>query len=228
MLHADPHPGNFRVLPTEDGVAGRARRRRLRRRGPAARASSLPRTHRRADPDRDCTTTTTTCSSGLRDEGFVKPNITHRPGRAARLPRPVRRAGPRGDVRVLPRLDARAVPADPGPPRSPGSTLALRLNLPPAYLLIHRVWVGGIGVLCQLEAELPFRQILDGARCPGSPTPEPLRRLPPLAVELALDRAQVLARARRRRTPGTGRSPPRWSRSAAGRRPAPSCRRSRR
>jgi len=33
-------------------------------------------------------------------------------------------------------------------PRQPGSTLALRLNLPPSYLLIHRVWVGCIGVLC--------------------------------------------------------------------------------
>ena len=37
----------------------------------------------------------------------------------------------------------------------------LRLNLPPSYLLIHRVWVGSIGVLSQLEAELPFRAILE-------------------------------------------------------------------
>jgi hypothetical protein len=44
-----------------------------------------------------------------------------------------------------------------------GSTLALRLNLPPSYLLIHRVWIGSIGVLCQLEAELPFRAILTEA-----------------------------------------------------------------
>ena len=37
MLHADPHPGNFRVLPDRGRLAGRARHRRLRRRGPAAR-----------------------------------------------------------------------------------------------------------------------------------------------------------------------------------------------
>jgi predicted unusual protein kinase regulating ubiquinone biosynthesis (AarF/ABC1/UbiB family) len=43
------------------------------------------------------------------------------------------------------------------------SSLALRLNLPPSYLLIHRVWVGGIGVLCQLGAEAPFREILTQA-----------------------------------------------------------------
>jgi hypothetical protein len=46
-------------------------------------------------------------------------------------------------------------------PRQPGSMLAMRLNLPPEYLLIHRVWVGSVGVLCQLEAELRFADILE-------------------------------------------------------------------
>jgi len=45
-------------------------------------------------------------------------------------------------------------------PRSPSYTIAIKLNLPPAYLLIHRTWLGGIGILSQLEAEAPFRQIL--------------------------------------------------------------------
>ena len=31
------------------------------------------------------------------------------------------------------------------------------LNLPPSYVLIHRVSTSGIGVLCQLECEGPFR-----------------------------------------------------------------------
>ena len=39
--------------------------------------------------------------------------------------------------------------------------MTLKLNLPPSYLLIHRVWLGGIGVLCQLEAEVPFIEILN-------------------------------------------------------------------
>ena len=43
----------------------------------------------------------------------------------------------------------------------PENQVALRLNLPPAYLLIHRTWVGAVGVLCQLEAEVDFRTILD-------------------------------------------------------------------
>jgi hypothetical protein len=47
-----------------------------------------------------------------------------------------------------------------GDPREPGYTLTLKLNLPPSYLLIHRVWLGGIGVLSQLEAEASFRDLL--------------------------------------------------------------------
>ena len=45
-------------------------------------------------------------------------------------------------------------------PKEPTYTIAVKLNLPPSYLLIHRTWLGGIGVLCQLEAEAPFREIL--------------------------------------------------------------------
>ena len=45
-------------------------------------------------------------------------------------------------------------------PRQPGGTMALKINLPPQFLLIHRVWLGGIGVLSQLGAEAPFRAIL--------------------------------------------------------------------
>ena len=37
------------------------------------------------------------------------------------------------------------------------SSVLRRLNLPPSYLLIHRVLAAGLGVLCQLECEVPFR-----------------------------------------------------------------------
>ena len=37
------------------------------------------------------------------------------------------------------------------------SSVLRRLNLPPSYLLIHRVLAAGLGVLCQLECEAPFR-----------------------------------------------------------------------
>jgi hypothetical protein len=37
------------------------------------------------------------------------------------------------------------------------AAIGRRLNLPPSYLLIHRVSTAGIGVLCQLECEGQFR-----------------------------------------------------------------------
>ena len=40
-------------------------------------------------------------------------------------------------------------------PKSPAFQLSRKLNLPPSYLLIHRVTLGSIGVLCQLEAQGP-------------------------------------------------------------------------
>jgi hypothetical protein len=46
-------------------------------------------------------------------------------------------------------------------PKSPASQLSRHLNLPPSYLLIHRVTLGSIGVLCQLEAKAPYRSILE-------------------------------------------------------------------
>jgi predicted unusual protein kinase regulating ubiquinone biosynthesis (AarF/ABC1/UbiB family) len=41
------------------------------------------------------------------------------------------------------------------------SKLARHLNLPPEYLMIHRVTFGSMGVLCQLDATAPFRSIVE-------------------------------------------------------------------
>jgi hypothetical protein len=35
------------------------------------------------------------------------------------------------------------------------------LNLPPEYLLLHRVALGSIGVLCQLGATVPYRRFAE-------------------------------------------------------------------
>lgn len=45
-------------------------------------------------------------------------------------------------------------------PRSPAHQLGRQLNLPPAYLLIHRVTLSTIGVLCQLGATVRLREEL--------------------------------------------------------------------
>ena len=163
LLHADPHPGNFRVLPTEDGSLGGIG---IVDYGAVARLPEKSLPHTMGSLIRIATYDDyADVLEGLRSEGFVKPNITIDPeelrdylGPFVEPARPETFAFSRGWMREqFQRVQD---------PRQPGSTLALRLNLPPSYLLIHRVWIGSIGVLCQLEAELPFRQILTDAR-PG-------------------------------------------------------------
>jgi len=61
-----------------------------------------------------------------------------------------------------------------GDPRSPAYSTGLQLNLPPDYLLIHRVTTGAIGVLCQLDGTVPARAIII-EHMPGMR----LRHLPP-------------------------------------------------
>jgi len=39
--------------------------------------------------------------------------------------------------------------------------VAMKLSLPPNYLLIHRVWLGGIAVLSQLNANAAFGTVLE-------------------------------------------------------------------
>ena len=39
--------------------------------------------------------------------------------------------------------------------------VAMKLNLPPSYLLIHRVWLGGLAVLSQLNARAAFGEVLE-------------------------------------------------------------------
>jgi predicted unusual protein kinase regulating ubiquinone biosynthesis (AarF/ABC1/UbiB family) len=160
MLHADPHPGNFRVLPTEDGTMGGIG---IVDYGAVARLpeKSLPRSMGSLiriatyDDYQDVL-------EGLRAEGFIKPNITIEPGELRDYLGPFVEPA-LTETFAFSRAWMREQFQRIQDPRQPGSTLALRLNLPPSYLLIHRVWVGSIGVLCQLEAELPFRAMLEEA-----------------------------------------------------------------
>ena len=46
----------------------------------------------------------------------------------------------------------------------------MKLNLPPDYLLIHRVWLGGIGVLCQIGGTVRGRDAVN-AHFPGAALP---------------------------------------------------------
>jgi hypothetical protein len=58
-------------------------------------------------------------------------------------------------------------------PRGAAYQLGKHLNLPPAYMLIHRVTLGSIGVLCQLEAKAPYRSVVE-RWLPGFAEPAPV------------------------------------------------------
>jgi predicted unusual protein kinase regulating ubiquinone biosynthesis (AarF/ABC1/UbiB family) len=158
LLHADPHPGNFRVLPTDDGSLGGlgvvdfGAVARLPERSLPHSIGALLRIASYDDYDDVLT--------GLRDEGFVKPNIRVDPAELRAYLGPFVEPAKTETFRFS-REWMRAQFQRIQDPKQPGSTLVLKLNLPPSYLLIHRVWVGSIGVLSQLEAELPFRAILE-------------------------------------------------------------------
>ncbi len=158
MLHADPHPGNFRVIPHDDGCPGRlgvldfgAVARLPERQLPPA-MGRLIRIASLADHDQ--------LVEGLRDEGFIRPNVTVDPQLVLDYLSPFveptqverfrfSREWMRGQFQRL------------NDPSDPTFALATKLNLPPSYLLIHRTWLGGIGLLSQLEAEAPFRAIME-------------------------------------------------------------------
>ncbi len=160
MLHADPHPGNFRILPSPDGSLGGIG---IVDYGAVARLpeKSLPRTIGSLlriatyDDYQDVV-------AGLREEGFIKPSVSVGADELRDYLGPFVEPAAT-ETFAFSRAWMREQFQRVGDPRAPGAALALRLNLPPSYLLIHRVWVGSIGVLCQLEAEVPFRAMLEDA-----------------------------------------------------------------
>ena len=157
MLHADPHPGNFRVIPTADGSPGKmgvldfGAVARLPDGGLPSAMGSLIRIAGIEDDE--------ALVEGLRAEGFIKDRVKVDPGQLLDYLSPFVEPTKVERFRFS-REWMRTQFQRINDPRSPSYTLALKLNLPPAYLLIHRTWLGGIGVLSQLEAEAPFRQIL--------------------------------------------------------------------
>jgi predicted unusual protein kinase regulating ubiquinone biosynthesis (AarF/ABC1/UbiB family) len=148
LLHADPHPGNFRLLP--DGrlaVLDYGAVNRL----PGGLPEPIGRLLRLALHG-----DARAVEDGLRGEGFIRPEV-HLDAQALLdyvmpMVEPVTADRFRFSRRWFRKEAARI--AD---PRSPAAAIGRQLNLPPAYLLIHRVTLGTVGVLCQLESEAPFR-----------------------------------------------------------------------
>ena len=151
MLHADPHPGNFRILTDGRlGVVDYGAVARLPEGLPPIMGQLL---RFAVDGDFDSVVT------GLREEGFLRPGVNLDADTVARYLGPF--VEPAGVERFsFNREWMREQMLRVSAPGANGIGTAVKINLPPEYLLIHRVWIGGIGVLSQLGANAPFRQIL--------------------------------------------------------------------
>lgn len=153
MLHADPHPGNFRVLA--DGRMGVVDYGAVSRLAERALPPPIGRLLRRAvDDDYDAV------MQGLRQEGFIKPGITLDVEVLREYLAPFVEPAQVEEFQFT-REWMRTQAARINNPRGPAFATAIKINLPPSYLLIHRVWLGGVGVLAQLEARAPFRAVLE-------------------------------------------------------------------
>ncbi len=147
LLHADPHPGNFRLLDDGRlGVLDFGAVDRLPDGLPPLFGRLLWLVHTDGDIG--------VAEAELREHGFLRRDV-------------------RVDLDAL--LNFLAPLADPSRHESfkfsrewmrgeaarvtdlRGANVARQLNLPPSYILIHRVSTAGIGVLCQLEANGEFR-----------------------------------------------------------------------
>jgi hypothetical protein len=97
---------------------------------------------------------------GLRGEGFIKPGTDIPVDLLRDFLSPFVEPA-RSETFRFSREWMRAQGARFNDPRKEGFSTSLKINLPPSYLLIHRVWIGSIGVLCQLGAESSFRSICE-------------------------------------------------------------------
>jgi predicted unusual protein kinase regulating ubiquinone biosynthesis (AarF/ABC1/UbiB family) len=148
LLHADPHPGNFRLL--DDGRLGVLDFGAVDRLpdGLPPFFGRLLRIMHEEDTDIEAV------ERELRAHGFLRPGISVDLDALHTFLAPMAepskvdsfkfsREWLRGEATRV--TDLRA------------SNITRKFNLPPSYVLIHRVSTAGIGVLCQLECEGEFR-----------------------------------------------------------------------
>ena len=152
LLHADPHPGNYRL--TADGRFGVLDFGAVKRlpHGMPPEIGRLLSLALRGEAD--------AVVEGLRELVFIKASI-NLDGEALLsylepFLEPARHPSWRFERAWMRQLFQHI-----NDPRRPQWTVGLKLNLPPEYLLIHRVWIGGIAVLCQIDGDVPVSEVLD-------------------------------------------------------------------
>jgi len=167
LLHADPHPGNFRLLAGGRlGVLGFGAAGRLPGGFPPVFGRVLRLMHDGGD------------LAGLEDEfrshGYLRDGVSVDLAALRAFLVPLAEPSRAESFRFSREwLRARATQAS----ALRSSSVLRRLNLPPSYLLIHRVLAAGLGVLCQLECDVPFRaevlRWLPGYADPADLAPRP-------------------------------------------------------
>ena len=171
LLHADPHPGNFRLL--DDGRLG------VLDFGAVDRLpDGLPLIFGRLlrimhDPDPNIVEV----ERELRANNFLRPGIAVDIDALRAFLAPLAEPSAVETFkfsREWMRSEAARVT------EVSASNISRKFNVPPSYVLIHRVSTAGIGVLCQLECEGPFRgEVLrwvpgySDDPLPGAPLEEP-------------------------------------------------------
>ena len=148
LLHADPHPGNFRLLADGRlGVLDFGACNRLPNGFPEPMKRLL-----KSALEGDAIA----LYEGFKADGFVLADVDVDPNLVldylVPLVEPLRTETFRYSREWLREQSARV-----GDPRNPTAKIGFQLNLPPEYVLIHRVTLGTTGIFCQLEAEGNFR-----------------------------------------------------------------------
>lgn len=156
LLHADPHPGNFRLIEGADGrmrlgVLDFGTVDRLPGGWPKPIGRSLRLT---LDGDAEGV------YGHLCAEGFVKESIALDPDAVLDYLKPIIEPAEAEEF-TFTRPWLRGQAARIADPRSPAHQLGRQINLPPSYLLIHRVTLSTIGVLCQLGSTVRLRDELE-------------------------------------------------------------------
>ncbi|GAB3565501.1 AarF/ABC1/UbiB kinase family protein [Amycolatopsis endophytica] len=152
LLHSDPHPGNFMLLDDgrlaviDFGAVARLPHGIPRQLGEMTRLAL----NRRSDDLMDL----------LRSSGFIRPGTELSAedvlSYLAPFTEPLATERFHFTRRWMQRQAMRV-----GDTRGRDFRTGRSLNLPPEYLLIHRVTAGSTGILCQLDAEFPVRAIVE-------------------------------------------------------------------
>ncbi len=149
VLHADPHPGNFLIL--RDGRLGIVDWGLVARMpdGLPEPMGRLIRTALHGNAEE--------VAAGLRQEGLLVGDVD--PGNLLAYLAPFvepARAEEFHFTRVWMREQYERLMSE----SRANDTVMTRLNVPPVYALIHRVWMGGIAVLSQLDVRARFADVL--------------------------------------------------------------------